>query len=88
MDGLIEVQLGYSLLAFDGRILEAFGPDMEPATRLHIRLLARWWIDGSVFSVMTPRNGLAAWPFTPEQRPSVEYLLQALDSARARLAGG
>jgi hypothetical protein len=88
MDQLVEIPVHTSLLAFDGRVLEAFGPDVAPATRLHIRMMARWWIDGSMLCIMSPRNGLTAWPFDPPQLAGVQYLLQLLDTAKAGLTPG
>ncbi|MEA2169873.1 MAG: hypothetical protein QOF76_3173 [Solirubrobacteraceae bacterium] len=82
MDELIEVPLDNWLASFDGRVLEVFTPYRDGSMRYRAALMVDCLIDGSMLTVEFQRKEKGFWPFNDDQRPGVEALVQAVNTAR------
>jgi hypothetical protein len=78
----IEVPIDNWIAGFDGRVLEIYTPYQNGSMRFHARLMVRCWLDGNLLTIEFARRERGFWPFTPEQRPQIEALVEAVEAAR------
>lgn len=80
--------MGQGFVAFDGRVLESWIPTQNGASRLHIAIIGALEIQEGRGKQLflnvgtTYGSGNALIPFVPEQRAHVEWLMQAIETAK------